>query len=64
MDSDEAKRAACKFLSVKRKEECEIQYKREERKLIFCASTSTTTEGVREILITTIKLILFSVKTV
>ena len=30
----------------------------------LCASTSTTTEGVREILITTIKLILFSVKTV
>ena len=30
----------------------------------FWAATSTTTEGVREILITTIKLILFSVKTV
>ena len=49
---------------MKRKEECEIQYKREESKLIFCASTSTTTEGVREILITSITLILFSVKTV
>ena len=33
-------------------------------KLIFCASTSTTTEGVREILIISIQLILFSVKTV
>ena len=35
-----------------------------ERKLIFWAATSTTIEGVREILITSIKLILFSVKTV
>ena len=49
---------------MKRKEECEIQYRTEESKLIFCAATSTTTEGVRKNLITTIKLTLFSVKTV
>ena len=35
VDSDEAKRAACKFLEVKGKEGCEIQYRTEESKLIF-----------------------------
>ena len=39
-----------------------VQDRREQAQ--FCASTSTTTEGVREILIMSIQLILFSVKTV
>ena len=52
------------FFSEEKKEECEIQYRTEERKLTFELRLSLQPKEFEKILITSIKLILFSVKTV